>query len=110
MFSHGQSFGCSPSRLPKMANRTGGITRMTNRTWGIVVILCGVLLAALPTFAHHSLNSEFQMGKPTALKGTLMKVEWDNPHVYWYLDAKDAGGSVVRWSVRSEERRVGREL
>jgi hypothetical protein len=72
---------------------------MTRRAWGIVVIFCGLLLAALPALAHHSLNSEFQMGKPTELKGILTKVEWDNPHVYWYLDAKDASGNVTRWSV-----------
>ena len=52
---------------------------MMRRTLGIVVIFCGLLLAALPALAHHSLNAEFQMGKPTELKGILIKVEWDIP-------------------------------
>jgi hypothetical protein len=64
-----------------------------------MAIFFGLILAAIPAFAHHSLNAEFQMGKPTELKGTLTKVEWDNPHVYWDVDVKDASGNVARWSV-----------
>jgi len=72
---------------------------MKSKHWGFLIFICGLLFIALPALAHHSLNSEFQMGKPTELKGTLTKVEWENPHVYWYVDVKDAGGSAVRWSV-----------
>ena len=72
---------------------------MTRKSWGIAVIFWGLVLAALPAFGHHSLNAEFQMGKPTELKGILMKVEWDNPHVYWNVETKDASGAVTRWSV-----------
>ena len=39
------------------------------------------------------------MGKPSELKGTLTKVEWDNPHVYWDVNVKDAGGNLAHWSV-----------
>ena len=63
---------------------------MAHRTSGVMAIFFGLILAAIPAFAHHSLNAEFQMGKPTELKGTLTKVEWDNPHVYWDVDVKDA--------------------
>jgi hypothetical protein len=59
----------------------------------------GILLTAGAVFAHHSLVSEFQMGTPTALKGVLTKVEWDNPHVYWDVDVKDQSGNVVHWSI-----------
>jgi Family of unknown function (DUF6152) len=72
---------------------------MTRKDWRFLVFFCALFLAALPALAHHSLNSEFQMGKPTELKGILTKVEWENPHVYWYLNVKDATGSDVRWSV-----------
>jgi len=47
---------------------------MTRRVWGIAIIFCGMILATLPALAHHSLNAEFQMGKPTELKGVLTKV------------------------------------
>src|SRR5260370_10238388 len=72
---------------------------MTRRYWGFAVIFCGLLLAALPALAHHSLNAEFQMGKPTELKGILTKVEWDNPHVYWNVETKDTNGTVEKWAV-----------
>ena len=72
---------------------------MTRKIWGSALFFCGLLLASLPALAHHSLNAEFQMGKPTELKGILTKVEWDNPHVYWNIETKDASGNVARWSV-----------
>jgi hypothetical protein len=58
-----------------------------------------VLLVAGPVLAHHSLGSEFQMGNPAAITGVLTKVEWDNPHIYWFVDVKDGSGKVTRWSV-----------
>jgi hypothetical protein len=67
---------------------------MSRRASSLAVMFCGLLLAALPALAHHSLNAEFQMGKPTELKGILTKVEWDNPHVYWNVEAKDESGTV----------------
>jgi hypothetical protein len=73
--------------------------KMSRRASSLAVMFCGLLLAALPALAHHSLNAEFQMGKPTELKGILTKVEWDNPHVYWNVEAKDESGTVTRWSV-----------
>ena len=72
---------------------------MARRSSGVAAIFFGLILAAIPAFAHHSLNAEFQMGKPTELKGTLTKVEWDNPHVYWDVDVKDASGNVAHWAV-----------
>jgi Family of unknown function (DUF6152) len=65
----------------------------------VAFVVFGLLLAAMPVMAHHSVLSEFQMGSPTAIKGVLTKVEWDNPHIYWTVDAKDENGKVVRWSV-----------
>lgn len=57
------------------------------------------LLVAGPVLAHHSLGSEFQMGNPVAITGTLTKVEWDNPHIFWFVDVKDESGKVTRWSI-----------
>ena len=39
------------------------------------------------------------MNKPAAISGTLTDVEWENPHVYWSVDVKEATGSVSHWSV-----------
>ena len=58
----------------------------------------GLVLAALPTLAHHSFAAEYE-SKEITLTGTITKVEWTNPHIYFYLDVKDASGNVVNWAV-----------
>ena len=62
------------------------------------LLFAGLLLAiTAPLFAHHSFAAEFDDKKPVALKGTITKVEWLNPHVWLYLDVKDDSGAVQHW-------------
>src|SRR3974377_1663407 len=55
------------------------------------------LLAAIPVAAHHSFAAEFDGSKVIRLKGTLTKIEWTNPHSYFYIDVKDETGKVINW-------------
>jgi hypothetical protein len=55
-------------------------------------------LSAVPVFAHHSVGAEFNPDKNVTVKGTISKVEWINPHVYVYVDAKDANGAAATWA------------
>ncbi len=55
------------------------------------------LLAAAPAVAHHSVDAEFDRSKPVEIKGTVTKVEWMNPHIWIYLDVKDADGKISKW-------------
>ena len=60
--------------------------------------MAGILLAAaLPVLAHHSFAAEYDAKKAITLKGTVTKVEWLNPHIWIYLDAKDENGNVAHW-------------
>jgi hypothetical protein len=54
-------------------------------------------LAAAPLLAHHSFAAEYDAKKPIELKGTITKVDWMNPHVYFYLDVKDEAGNITNW-------------
>jgi hypothetical protein len=72
---------------------------MTNRVAVGLVIL--VACASSPALAHHSFAAEFDASKAIRIIGTLAKVEWTNPHTYFYLDVKDESGAVVRWACES---------
>jgi len=58
----------------------------------------GVLLAGAPVSAHHSFAAEFDSGKPITLSGIVTKVEWTNPHVWFYINVKDEKtGEMTNW-------------
>ena len=69
--------------------------------------VCAVSLAvcalfiALPAYAHHSLYSEFNHDKVVTITGVISSVEWVNPHIYLYMDAKDADGQVKTWAIET---------
>ena len=67
----------------------------------IVVLGAGLLLAAVPAFAHHSFAAEFDETQPVTLTGTLTKMEWVNPHGWIYVDVKGADGKVVNWGIEA---------
>lgn len=73
----------------------------TMRAKVLTVLIAGLALlaAAVPTFAHHSFAAEFDSAKPITLTGVVTKVEWMNPHTYFYVDVKDPQtGKVANWA------------
>jgi Family of unknown function (DUF6152) len=64
---------------------------------GIAVAALGLIIGAAPLLAHHSFAAEYDASKTVTLNGTVVKVEWLNPHIWIYIDAKDESGKVVRW-------------
>jgi hypothetical protein len=65
----------------------------------VLLGIVGLLMAAAPMWAHHAFAAEFDAQKPVKLKGTVVKVEFINPHSWIHMDVKDADGKVTRWMV-----------
>lgn len=55
------------------------------------------LLAAVPVLAHHSFAAEFDITKPIKVKGSITRLEWTNPHIWFYVDVKNPDGTVTNW-------------
>ena len=67
------------------------------RTMLAAFILAGSMAAAAPGYAHHSFAAEFDADKPVKLVGTVTRVEWTNPHAWFYIDVMDQSGKVANW-------------
>ena len=63
--------------------------------------LLGLALGTASTVAHHSASTAYDTDKKITLHGTVTKVEWQNPHVFYYIDVKDASGTVTNWAIEA---------
>jgi hypothetical protein len=57
----------------------------------------GVILLATPLAAHHSFVAEYDGARPVKVTGTVTKVEWANPHIWFFVDVRDEGGTITNW-------------
>ena len=57
-----------------------------------------LLLAAAPIFGHHSVSAEFDVNRQITYAGVITRVEWSNPHIYFYVDVKDSSHKVTNWA------------
>ena len=62
-------------------------------------MIAGVALVTVPAVAHHSFAAEYDSKRPVTLKGVVTKVDWMNPHVYFYMDVTDEKGNIVNWAL-----------
>ena len=72
---------------------------MRVRAVGLLVIAIALGGGAASIAAHHAFAAQYDINKPIELKGVVTKVEFLNPHIYFYVDAKNDSGTVVHWSV-----------
>jgi hypothetical protein len=73
---------------------------MKNRAFVMLAVSMGVFAATIPLMAHHSFAAEYDSNKKVTLKGVVTKVEWMNPHAYFYMDVKEEGSDkVINWAL-----------
>jgi len=57
-----------------------------------------LIFAVSPVSAHHSFAAEYDSSKPVEFKGVVTKLDWMNPHVYFYVDVKTDDGKTINWA------------
>jgi hypothetical protein len=70
---------------------------MPNRFFLSMAIIT-LLASGLPVFAHHAFSNEFDESKPITLEGVVTRIDWENPHVHYYVDVTQPDGTVVNWA------------
>ena len=69
------------------------------RTFALFLACALLLLPQTRALAHHSFSAEFDAAKPVKMTGAVTKVEWENPHVWFYIDVKSEDGAVTNWGL-----------
>ena len=68
---------------------------MSARLGGLAAALA--VLVAAPAVAHHSFSAEVDADEPVEQTGLVTKIEWLNPHVWFFIDVTEADGTVTNW-------------
>jgi len=61
------------------------------------IIAVGLLLTASSVTAHHSFAAEYDSAQPVTVSGTVVKIDWTNPHIHFYVDVKNDAGGLTQW-------------
>jgi Family of unknown function (DUF6152) len=64
----------------------------------IAVASIGFIASSLPAVAHHSFAAEFDGTKRVLFEGVVTRIDWTNPHTFFFLDVKERNGSTVSWA------------
>src|SRR5262245_57631614 len=70
---------------------------MTTKPAVFILGLALTLAAGRPALAHHTVVAIYDSEKPVTVTGSVTRFDWRNPHVFVYVDVKDADGKVANW-------------
>jgi hypothetical protein len=83
--------------LPDPIRTHGGAMTRVRVTTVLAVFFCGLALVG-GAIAHHSIQAQFDINKHITVSGTVVRMEFINPHSYLTVNAKEADGKVTRWA------------
>jgi hypothetical protein len=66
---------------------------------GVLLAVLGLICLAVPVFAHHGFDTEYDQSKKLSLTGVVTKVSWLNPHMRIFIDVTNKDGSVSNWNL-----------
>src|SRR4051794_18343587 len=97
----GSKFYHSQSKWFRFASNSSGVMAMRGSLR--LLAICGFTFFVNVTcgWAHHSAAATYDTSKPVTLKGVVTKLDWKNPHVYYYIDVTDPAGNVMNWAIES---------
>jgi hypothetical protein len=75
----------------------GDYMKLKTRVAGVAGLCLSLL--SLPGTAHHAFSAQFDAEKPIKMTGTVTKVQWRNPHAWFYIDIEDDSGNVTNWGM-----------
>lgn len=70
---------------------------MSRRLMSYFATGAAVLLAGTALVAHHAESAQFDATRPIEVTGVVRKVEWSNPHIWYFVEVKDESGKVTVW-------------
>src|SRR5438094_10492952 len=89
---------CPLNNPVKNGINQGGLA-MRRSVLAFMAVGFGFLCAVAPAFAHHSFAAEYDNKNPIQITGTVTKMDWLNPHIYYYVHVKEANGKVTNFDV-----------
>ena len=90
-------FSTVRTRAVNQKQKENVMSRTSVKMTGAIFAVLVALVTVPPVLAHHSFATEYDRTKPVSVTGVVKKVEWRNPHIWFYVDVKDARGSTVTW-------------
>ncbi len=67
--------------------------------FALFLITLFAVISRAQLFAHHAFSAEFDSNSPITLEGTVIKVEWTNPHTYFFIDVETEEGDFEEWAL-----------
>ena len=74
---------------------------MRKNCYFVLAACFSLFLSTVSLWAHHSAAATYDISKKFTLSGTVSKLEWKNPHIFFYIDVKDEAGKVTTWAIES---------